>query len=141
VRGDGCSYTIDCRPGWICTHPHSTSAELAIADIDGDGFDDVIVFFSGPLFGKGQVIRGSAGTLHREPLWIGLQPKDDVTGEGVVSIGDVNGDGLDDLLVVGLPPIGFIRTFDVHLAGKKGLQPHPFAGYTRGPTDRVPFHE
>ena len=88
-----------------------------------------------------QVIRGAAAALHVEARAVGLQREDDATGEGLLSIGDVNGDGRDDVMIVASPSVGYRRTLALHLGAKAGLQPRPLATYTMGPRDRVPRDE
>jgi len=116
----------------------SPSAQLFIADVDGDGFDDAVVFFGGPHAGRARVIRGSKGALRVEADSVGFSPKDDVSGADFFSVGDVNGDGRDDVLFVGLPSAGFMQAFDLFGGAKNGLEPRPFASYTIFAGQRVP---
>ena len=98
----------------------SGSSVASAGDINGDGFDDLIVgapFADGPsdgrsLAGDSYVIfgkaRGFAATIDLATLTSGdgsqgfvLQGEraDDQSGFSVASAGDVNGDGFDDLIV------------------------------------------
>jgi len=66
----------------------------AAGDVNGDGFDDVI--FMGPPAHTATVHLGSPWGLAREPIWSVVI--DTTNHWGAVSAGDVNGDGLDDLI-------------------------------------------
>lgn len=74
-------------------------------DVNGDGYDDVIV--GAPNYDKPQsnegaafLYLGSATGLSAAPAWTGEGDKDGAAfGVAVASAGDVNGDGLDDVIV------------------------------------------
>ncbi len=87
-------------------------SELATADFNGDGFDDLAVGVSGENDSRGavNVIYGSSGRLSSSGNQSWSQEQDDITGGsergngfGSALVGaDFNGDGFDDL-GVGLP--------------------------------------
>jgi hypothetical protein len=77
----------------------------AAGDVDGDGFDDVIVgdpSWSGELEEQGRagLFLGSASGLAQEPAWtVEGSAIGQGLGESTASAGDVDGDGYDDLLI------------------------------------------
>lgn len=84
----------------IMTTPAWTSSfgvQVASAgDVNGDGFDDVVV----ASFGTAYLFQGSASGLSQTPDWSSS------LGGLVAGAGDVNGDGYDDVLVSSLVPFG-----------------------------------
>jgi hypothetical protein len=77
-------------------------------DVDGDGYDDVIIGWPGyflPLAAEGiaNIYSGSSEGLVITPTW---SYKNDIVesnlGSPVAGVGDVNGDGFDDVMVAGL---------------------------------------
>ena len=81
-----------------------------VGDINGDGFDDVLVgayahdinYSSSTITQEGKIYLyyGSETGLASAPSWSLLGPKaDSMFGYGVAAAGDVNGDGYDDFAV------------------------------------------
>ena len=78
----------------------------AAGDVDGDGYDDVIVgapfhhVTAAMLEGRAYVLYGSAGGIAAEPRTIinGAE-RQDFLGISSTGAGDLNGDGFDDILV------------------------------------------
>ena len=79
------------------------AAVLAGADLDGDGYDDLVI--GAPRAGDGEihVYRGGPGFVAAGPARIvHARPADNRFGKSLAWLPDTNGDGCDDLLV-GVP--------------------------------------
>ncbi len=80
-------------------------ASVASADVNGDGYTDVIggaYGYDGGQVDEGQVVAfyGSAAGLPPSPSWIAEGDQDGAfAGNSVASAGDVNGDGYEDVIV------------------------------------------
>lgn len=78
--------------------PRPSFFHVEVADINGDGNDDVVVAVESRRSSV-RVVLGDPRTIRLLPASI---PAFDAVGplEGIASIGDTNGDGFDDLLVL-----------------------------------------
>jgi hypothetical protein len=112
-------------------------------DVNGDGIDDLIVggpfgYDGGDRAGEAYVIYGVAGSTRGTVDLTGLAASDgfiiqgdsaeDYAGSSVSSAGDVNGDGIDDLIVGSPGGNGPYNTGEAYLIYGK-------AGVTRGRVD------
>jgi hypothetical protein len=81
------------------------ASAASAGDVNGDGFSDVIVgaeryAISGPTLGRAFVFLGSATGLAPSPSWTADGTQQGAAfGGSVSSAGDVNGDGLSDVIV------------------------------------------
>jgi Ca2+-binding RTX toxin-like protein len=102
------------RLGGIATGDHSGRSVAFAGDLNGDGFDDLIIgasaaYSHGLNSGAGYVVFGKASSFSNGSLAGATSSTRgfrliggaafDVTGFSVASAGDVNGDGFDDLII------------------------------------------
>jgi hypothetical protein len=125
-------------PGWTVTGDRSR-ADLGFAvagagDVDGDGFDDVLVGAPGMVdgeTGEGEALlyAGGEAGLEALPAWRGQGNVADAKfGRSVAAAGDVDGDGFDDV-IVGAPDVDNGTFLEgaafVYRGGAPGLAPAP----------------
>jgi len=100
---------LSTTPAWTADGVHTFElfgeSVAGAGDVDGDGFDDVLVGSYGYTNGQGGEGRavlylGSAGGLSSTPAWSREGNQQGAAyGTDVASAGDVNGDGYSDVLV------------------------------------------
>jgi FG-GAP-like repeat len=119
------------------------SATMDIADVDGDGFDDIVVLISDPPSGHVRVVHGGRKAMRLDPRRISFGAgSEDTSLTTILSIGDHDGDGRDDIVVAGQPSIGFIEVFGFFRGTSTGLAAKPSIEYVMLPGDRAPhMHE
>jgi hypothetical protein len=106
--GGGCPVDANTAADWIAEGSEDASLGFAAAsagDVDGDGYDDVVLGApSDPSgqegAGRAYLYHGSANGLSHDAAWSeGGGQEWENYGWSVTGAGDVNGDGNDDLLV------------------------------------------
>jgi hypothetical protein len=74
---------------------YTTGVKVATGDVTGDGVEDVVVGTAGGIAGRVRVIDGVTGRLRSGSVF----SSSSYTGQVEVAVGDVTGDGVDDIAV------------------------------------------
>ena len=93
-------------PDWTSTAMNHVATGLGVADINQDGWDDIVVANGNDIYRQSVVVYHNDGTGHFPliPSWSSA----DIDYHGHLAIGDINGDNLPDVAVsVFLGPAGF----------------------------------
>jgi hypothetical protein len=94
----GSANGLSAAPDWSAEFGWSVSVASA-GDVNGDGYSDLVVGDT-TYFGNAYVYHGSASGLGAVPDWSAAgEAEFSYFGESVSSVGDVNGDGYDDLAI------------------------------------------
>jgi len=113
----------------VAMSEQTPSARMRIADVDGDGFDDIVLFISDSFGGDGRVARGAAASVKLQARPVALHLDRSLGLMELLSVGDLNGDGRDDVVLRTSQVAGFIEVFDIHAGSKAGFVPKLFASY------------
>jgi hypothetical protein len=113
---------------------HLGAALAGAGDVNGDGFDDVLVGATGAVDGSGrvEVFPGSAAGLGATPLWSRVGVPQTGWGRIVGAAGDVNGDGFDDIVCSAAELGGFCGSQDLFLSSASGPLETPFYTFAQG---------
>lgn len=85
--------TLEAEAGWV-SDDERHSGDAAIGDIDGDGFNDLVVANGGGGYAPNAIYFGGAEGLATAPAWLSAQP----AWATSLELFDVDGDGDLDLL-------------------------------------------
>jgi hypothetical protein len=118
--------TLSPRPDWFTTRDDMMALLGHVVgtagDVNGDGFDDVIIGAPGQLkAGRVYVYFGSAGGLTKSSVPAWTLENGESFGWSVGTAGDVNGDGFDDLIIGGPGPDDAERVYGYY-GSTKGLR-------------------
>jgi hypothetical protein len=100
----GSASGLSTTASWTATgeaaYDYFGSSVASAGDVNGDGYDDVVVGAYGNNAGKAYLYLGSASGLSAILLWtVTGEAAYDYFGASVASAGDVNGDGYDDVII------------------------------------------
>ena len=109
---------------------------LAIADVDGDGYDDIVVLPPWPR-SDGRIVVGGDRALRFAAERL-RNPDELRPATHLESLGDVNGDGRDDLLVRRVDALHGNPVFELYLGSARGIERRPLTAFTQATFDPEP---
>jgi len=108
---------------------YTHGARIAVGDVTGDGIPDVVAVTNGKTQALARIIDGATGSVLSTELF----PVGTYTGAVSVAVGDVTGDGVDDI-AIGTNQGGararvyrggdFVKLADLHVGGTDGFMGH-----------------
>lgn len=115
-------------PEWISSAQGQYATGLGIADVTGDGWDDIIVANGNDILRQRVMVyyNNGDGTFPTTPSW----NSGDVDYHGHLAVGDINGDNLPDAAVsIFLGPAGFTQPGGVKVYFNTGGQLESLPSY------------
>ncbi len=115
----GAATRMESSPASTVAGPRNSDPRAAAAgDVDGDGFDDVLLSWTA---GTAAVYSGSASGLGEAPLSTLVGSASEGFGQLLAGLGDVNADGCDDVAIGAPLRNQYVGAVFVHLGGPSGV--------------------
>jgi hypothetical protein len=122
-------YTLPHSSGWTWAN-----SRLTVGDVDGDGWDDLVVRHRATGGDKLWVLRSNGTKLRAPALWSGASLLPSFSGSREAGGGDVDGDGADDLLSIGTTTVGRVSHLRYRVSASYGVAPVAGWAFDGAPT-------